>query len=100
MKINEKKLDQGMTELMSVLKSIQNSGHKVVNLTDNSFNVIPKGMFLMPVFSFFNKKIQFTIFCTGAALYQYEGYNLQKATNFSHFPDSPGRELQPPLLLY
>ena len=46
--------------------------------------------------SFFNMKLQFTIFCTGAALYQYAGYNLQKASTFSRSPNFLGRELQPP----
>ena len=39
-------------------------------------------------------------FCTGAVLYQYTGFYLQKATTFSCSPNSPGRELQPPQLLY
>ena len=50
--------------------------------------------------SSFNKKLIFTIFCIGALLYQYIGFYLQKATTFPRFPDSPGRELQPPQLLY
>ena len=35
-------------------------------------------------------------FCTGADLYQYAGFYLQKAATFSHFPATTRRELQPP----
>ena len=38
--------------------------------------------------------------CTGADSYQYVGTHLQKATTFSRLPASPGRELQPPALVY
>ena len=38
----------------------------------------------------------FLLQCTGVVLYQYTGYNLQRATTLSHFPDSLGWELQPP----
>ena len=38
--------------------------------------------------------------CTGADSYQHAGTHLQKATTFSRLPASPGRELQPPALVY
>ena len=38
--------------------------------------------------------------CTGADSYQHAGTHLQKATTFSRLPASPGRELQPPSLVY
>jgi len=34
---------------------------------------------------FLNKKLHFTMFCTSANLYQYAGYNLQRATTLSRF---------------
>jgi hypothetical protein len=47
---------------------------------------------------FFNEKLLLQY--TGAVLYQYAGYNLQRATTLSRFPTTSGRELQPPQLLY
>ena len=38
--------------------------------------------------------------CAGVDSYQYAGTHLQKATTFSCLPASPGRELQPPALVY
>ena len=38
--------------------------------------------------------------CTGADSYQHAGTHLHKATTFSRLPASPGREPQPPALVY
>ena len=35
-------------------------------------------------------------FCTSVEFFQYEGIYLLKATTFTYFPASTGRELQPP----
>ena len=48
----------------------------------------------------FKLETSFYNFCIIAVLYQYGGFYLQKATTFSRSPASPGRELQPPQLLY
>ena len=50
------------------------------------FNIYYKENFLQPF--------------TGADSYQHAGTHLQKATTFSPLPASPGRELQPPVLVY
>ena len=50
------------------------------------FNIYYKENFLQP--------------CTSANSYQHAGTHLQKATTFSRLSASPGRELQPPVLVY
>ena len=50
------------------------------------FNIYYKENFLQP--------------CIGTDSYQHVGTHLQKATTFSRLPASPGRELQPPVLVY
>ena len=42
----------------------------------------------------------FLQFYAGADSYQHAGTHLQKATTLSRLPASPGRELQPPALVY
>lgn len=52
-------------------------------------------LLLSSLFSFNIKKICLQS-CTGVDAFQYTVTHLQKATTFSRFPTSTGRELQPP----
>jgi len=58
-------------------------------------NVGENHLLLLSLSSFNNRKICLQS-CNGVDSYQYAGTHLQKATIFSRFPASTGRELRPP----